>query len=271
MSLRQESARISDETSKRETDAANKVTQSRDEQSRTQGVNGLLLRLVDAIAGSQKTLALLSTNMLSERGHADKASVAASESVSYVGEMVLMLHQLAGDVVSAGQAVQSLSGVVVGMSDIVDAIRDVSEQTNLLALNAAIEAARAGEAGRGFAVVADEVRKLSDRTRTATNEIATMIDGVQKGAGDVTHQISGMSDRVSGFEHKAEKAREDIDFLGNMVSQMSHIIRQSSTSCFLESVKVDHLVFKGNVYRILSGNKPPETLSVHTACRLGKW
>jgi methyl-accepting chemotaxis protein len=106
-----------------------------------------------------------------EEGQAAKRVVAGS---------IAQIHALVDDIRSSGVSLDSLQQDVSSIVSVLGVIRSIAEQTNLLALNAAIEAARAGEAGRGFAVVADEVRALASRTQASTQEIQGMIDRLQK-------------------------------------------------------------------------------------------
>jgi methyl-accepting chemotaxis protein len=101
-----------------------------------------------------------------------------------------------------------------GIGRIIDVINDIADQTNLLALNAAIEAARAGEAGRGFAVVADEVRKLAEKTMQATKEVGTVIRGIQ----------DGTYDSIRNVDHAAAAVAETIDLAGRAGQNLQSIV-----------------------------------------------
>ncbi|MBC3948479.1 methyl-accepting chemotaxis protein [Pseudomonas sp. DOAB1069] len=114
---------------------------------------------------------------------ANRSNSAALAGRARVDETVKAISLMVANVEDASTEVQGLAVMATDISKVLDVIRAIAEQTNLLALNAAIEAARAGEAGRGFAVVADEVRALAHRTQQSTSEIEQMISSIQKGTG----------------------------------------------------------------------------------------
>ena len=137
---------------------------------------------------------------------AKAAGEIANEGGKAVTQTVEGMNRIADVVESAAATVQQLGKNSDQIGEIVQVINDIADQTNLLALNAAIEAARAGEQGRGFAVVADEVRKLAERTTKATKEIATMIKTIQKDTYDAVESIQKGKNEVDAGKHLANKA-----------------------------------------------------------------
>ncbi|MDV6250579.1 methyl-accepting chemotaxis protein [Vibrio sp. EA2] len=147
-----------------------------------------------------------------------------SGNISTINQLETRLHES----VSAVSELQKMSGQI---GSILDVIRNIAEQTNLLALNAAIEAARAGEQGRGFAVVADEVRVLASRTTESTTEIESMISNLQSSSQSASHVIqSCMHDMEVSVEQasKANSSMEEIQALIIEISQMSTHISQAA-------------------------------------------
>ena len=158
---------------------------------------------------------------------AQRASQSAQNGAMVVDATIVVMSQIAGKVQETARTVEKLGERSDQIGDIIGTIEDIADQTNLLALNAAIEAARAGEQGRGFAVVADEVRALAERTTRATKEISGMIKAIQSETkGAVAAMEQGVQQVESGTIEAAKsgKALEDIlEHINSVAMQVNQI------------------------------------------------
>ncbi|MCP4321152.1 MAG: methyl-accepting chemotaxis protein [Alteromonadales bacterium] len=140
------------------------------------------------------------------------------------------IKELAIDIVSSSEIINSVKNESNTIGSVLDVIKSIAEQTNLLALNAAIEAARAGEQGRGFAVVADEVRTLASRTQDATEEINQMIERLQVGSQSAVSAMTRSSEQAEVVVEKAGFAGESIQSISTAVNQINEMATQIATA-----------------------------------------
>jgi methyl-accepting chemotaxis protein len=173
-------------------------------------------QLATAMSEMTSTVQTVAGHAQSASSLTENASNQAETGQRFVQDTVLKISELSKDIAASAQAVNDVEDSVGSIGSVVGTIQGISEQTNLLALNAAIEAARAGEAGRGFAVVADEVRNLAQRTQQATVEIQEMISQLQSSANSA----------VELMEKSVVEAAEGVDLVTNAGSELDGIVGQ---------------------------------------------
>ncbi len=174
----------------------------------------------------------------------DASQLAAKEthnSQSIVGQNMDQSKELASDMHSASDVVGQLSADAKNVDTVLEVIRGVAEQTNLLALNAAIEAARAGEQGRGFAVVADEVRTLSVRTQESTLEIQSIVEKLQVGSEDVVKLMAKGFDKANDVAALSEKATEALNTIDSEVQTIEAMNEHIATAAEEQTVTVNDI------------------------------
>jgi len=198
----------------------------------------------DASSSMAAAVEELSVSIDQMEEHAREASSVASQAGEASREGSRVVHhtadeigRVAGSVNASAATIRELETFSTDISAIVEVIREIAEQTNLLALNAAIEAARAGEQGRGFAVVADEVRKLAERTANSTMQISGMIDKVQQGARRAVAEMETGVSRVGEGVQLAHKAGDSIAAIEstsgqvvNAVAEISNALREQAVA-----------------------------------------
>lgn len=192
------------------------------------GVNSQKVE-TDQVATAMNEMAATVQEVARNAEEASEAAVAADQQAregdKVVGEAIAQIERLAAEVGNSTEAMGHLKRESDKIGSVLDVIKSVAQQTNLLALNAAIEAARAGEAGRGFAVVADEVRSLAQRTQKSTEEIEELIVGLQSG----TQQVATIMDNSRGLtDSSVELTRRVGNALGNITRTVSTIQAMNS-------------------------------------------
>jgi methyl-accepting chemotaxis protein len=198
-------------------------------------------------------------------------SALAENSRNNINTVVHELDALSEQVNINNHSIKELTDQTNNITSVIELITDIADQTNLLALNAAIEAARAGEHGRGFAVVADEVRKLAERTHKATGEISVSIKSLQQDMNDIQTSSEAMKVTVDASTERINHFEATLIELSESSTKIVNYSYNMENNIFVVLAKLDHILYKSRAYNsIISLKRVLENLSP-SQCSLGHW
>ncbi|MGE4319456.1 MAG: methyl-accepting chemotaxis protein [Deferribacterales bacterium] len=218
--------------------------------SATGGINGMVDNVMadfsvlsqksESIAASSQEMTATSTDIAKSchmsASASNRTTSTTQQGIASVNEAVDRLMMISDRISETADVVSNLETKSGEIVNIISAIKDIADQTNLLALNAAIEAARAGEAGRGFAVVADEVRKLAEKSAHATTEIEAMLSGIRTDTETAVVQMSARVTEVKDGSDQADKAGENLTVILGQISEVSSQINQIAAAAEEQNV-----------------------------------
>lgn len=226
-----------------------------------------------SLQSSQSGLAQLSDTLRARLGDASRNTELSASCHATMAKLTDELSKLSSASLSTMQSVDGLNASATQIGGILALIKEIAAQTNLLALNAAIEAARAGEAGRGFAVVADEVRKLAERTTKATADIASLVETIQGDTQNAKSSISTLAGQAEENTRDGQEATSSIDGIIDLSNQMENSVQVAASTTATELAKIEHLSFKLEVYKAFMGlsGKSADEFGNPSASQFGQW
>jgi len=236
---------------------------------------GLLERhnknVTNSLSSTQETYLSLLDELRDMMKESKETADGSTKGLNLTNNIVDDTEKLHKEIEIEHEVVNSLVSKSKDISDVINIIQEIAFQTNILSLNAAVEAATAGEAGKGFAVVAQEVRNLANRSAEAATQIKNVVDLIQsetvrikQSSDDVANVVNETKDRIvvlsnlmNSFQKNSNRAVYEVESISNKI--------------FINLAKLDHVIYKNNLYQLIFGGEHNFKPVDHHTCRLGKW
>jgi methyl-accepting chemotaxis protein len=243
--------------------------------SENTSMNELLFKTVSSVNDIHSLVSSNADILGSERAKLKDSEATFTQISIILNQVGSNLNQIDNRASSTAEQMTELGQSALKINDCVSQIEGISDQTNLLALNAAIEAARAGEQGRGFAVVADEVRTLAGQTGNTTEEIAGIISKTNNYIESIGKGINSIREDASNLKETTSTIESSVKLITDLSRNMNLIIGRSTNESYIQMAMLSLTVFKSRVYELIAtGSVSDEVMNQihdHTGSRLGKW
>ncbi|MDZ7818033.1 MAG: methyl-accepting chemotaxis protein [Aliarcobacter sp.] len=237
--------------------------------------NGLLDRhnknMTKSLNNTQQTYLSLLEELKDMSKESVETATGSTQGLNLIKEIVSDTNNLHKEIEIENGVVTSLVSKSKDIAQVINIIQEIAFQTNILSLNAAVEAATAGEAGRGFAVVAAEVRNLATRSADAAKQIKEVVSSIQNETGKIKDSSESVVSVVNETKNRIDILSKLMSTFQKNSNRSVYEVENISNKIFINLAKLDHVIYKNNLYQLIFGGEHNFKAVDHHNCRLGKW